>query len=87
MSALPTSIIGTPCTHGAIVITGSMTRNIDDIPVARLGDLVNCPIHGINPLVSVNTMTFTEDKPTSVIGSVAQCGAVVIGGSPDVLTG
>lgn len=74
--------VGDRCTHGAVIITGDPIRIVEGQRVARLGDLVACPIHGINPLVTVlASPVVTTEKKTARIGSVAQCGAVVITGS------
>lgn len=74
--------IGDSCTHGAVVITGDGIRITDGSKVARRGDLVACPIHGINPIVTVTTTPLITSSPdTSHIGSVAACGAVIITGS------
>ena len=86
----PVGRIGDTCTHGATLITGSGTRFVDGIPVVRLGDLVYCPQlysdntpHGLNPIITVNSQVFTENKATVVVSAIAQCGAVVISGSPN----
>jgi uncharacterized Zn-binding protein involved in type VI secretion len=87
VSALPTARLGDACTHGAQIITGSGSRSIDGRPAATLGDLIRCPQHGVNPLIAVQTQVITGNRPTAHTGAVAQCGAVVIGGSADTLTG
>lgn len=85
--SVPTGRLGDSMTHGATLVSGSADRLVNNIPVCRLGDVVSCPIHGINQIVSVNTTTYTDNKNTVIIGAVAACGAVVITGSPNVLTG
>lgn len=89
MSGLPTARLGDACSHGARIITGSGSRSIDGRPVALLGDLVHCPLqgHGVNPIIAVQTQVNTGNKATAHTGAVAQCGAVVIGGTADILTG
>jgi uncharacterized Zn-binding protein involved in type VI secretion len=77
--------IGDHCTHGAVIITGSASTGANSLPVARLGDLVNCPIHGVNPFVSNCSPTVLfEGKPVTTNGSVTQCGAILILGSNNV---
>lgn len=79
MSGFRIARVGDRCTHGAVIITGDSTRIVEGQKVARLGDLVSCPIHGVNPLVSVlASPMITSDRRTARIGSQAQCGAVVI---------
>jgi len=85
----PTATLGSACSHGATIITGSGTRTINGTPVARLGDLVSCPIqgHGINPIIVVQTQVTTDELPTAMVTATASCGAVIISGSANVLTG
>lgn len=74
--------VGDTCTHGATIITGEDIRTVEGKKVARVGDLVNCPIHGVNPIISSysDPMT-TTSKKTAHVRSVAKCGAVIITGS------
>jgi uncharacterized Zn-binding protein involved in type VI secretion len=77
--------VGDQCTHGAVIITGDQTRLVNGKAVARRGDLVSCPEHGINPIVSVVAgPVVTKGEPTARVGSQAACGAVIITGSDNV---
>ena len=89
MSATPTGRLGDGLSHGAVLITGSPNRIVNDIPVCRLGDLINCPIegHGINPIIAINTQVFTNGEATTNFTAISQCGAQLISGSPNVFTG
>lgn len=44
--------LGDGHSHGGNVITASGTVFAEGPGVARIGDLVSCPIHGVNPIVS-----------------------------------
>lgn len=73
--------VGSRCTHGAIVITGEKIRTVNGKQVARLGDLVNCPEHGVNKIVSTLSGPLdTTQKKTAFVGSRTECGAVIITG-------
>ena len=77
-------------THGAVLMTGSSTKKTDNIQVVRLGDMVNCPIHGhgINPIISGCSATVNDDNLfVARLGATSQCGAVIISGSPDTKIG
>lgn len=77
--------VGDNLTHGAHVLTGASFRIVNDKKVARVGDLVRCPLHGVNPIIAQNAQIVqTEDKRTAHIVSIAKCGAQIITGSPDV---
>ncbi len=74
-------------THGATPITGSPTCYANNEIIVRLGDLVYCPIHGhgINPIVTVMAPNRESDgKPVAQVTAIAQCGAIIISGSPNV---
>lgn len=82
--------LGDVCDHGAIIITASNDCTTDGIPVARIGDLVSCPIpgHGINPIISVLPLeTFSDNKARATIQSITTCGAKIITGSPTCSAG
>ena len=80
--------VGDQCTHGAKVITGDGSRIVEDQKVARVGDLVFCPLprHGVNKIISsVANIVMTADQKTSHTVSRTQCGAVIITGSQSVV--
>jgi uncharacterized Zn-binding protein involved in type VI secretion len=77
--SLTTSVMGDKLTHGATIITGSPTRKVNGQPVARLGDMVDCPIHGKNPIVQVTGgMPMTDGRLTAHETAKAACGAVIL---------
>lgn len=54
--------LGDTADHGGVVITASETTfYAEGPPVARIGDLFNCAIHGINPIVEGSPDTFDGD--------------------------
>lgn len=85
-SGKKTARVGDPCTHGAVVKTGSPTRSIEGKAVARIDDLVDCPIHGVNKIVSGSSDTFLEGKGVAYVGSVSECGAEILDGASTVFT-
>lgn len=88
MSGYRITRIGDCCDHGAVVITGDNTRIVDGRPVARIGDLVDCPIpgHGINPIVAQTaSIVVTGKRKTSHIASITACGATLVTGSPQTI--
>lgn len=54
--------LGDLTSHGGKVVSASNTHFIGGIGIARVGDMVLCPIggHGVNPII--------EGAPTYVIG-------------------
>ena len=44
-------LVGDPTSHGGVVLTGSAIASVAGKPIARLGDQVSCPKHGVNAIV------------------------------------
>ncbi len=81
------ALLNSKLTHGAYIISGSPDRNVDNQPVARLGDIVYCPIHHINKIIAVTVTQETDSHPVAHVSALAACGAVIISGSPDLIVG
>lgn len=83
--SLKVTRIGDVGTHGAVVITGRDNHYVNGLPVARVGDLVNCPLHGVNRIVATTAPTvYTNNGQNSHLGSLTECGAMIITGSDDM---
>lgn len=79
MGGLTTSVFGDLLTHGAKIVTGSPDRSANSSPVARMGDIVDCPIHGRNPIVQIiSNMPYTDGMLTAHQSAKAACGAVIL---------
>lgn len=50
-------------------------------PVARLGDLHHCPLHGTNRISAVASRSSVDGRPVATVGDVTECGAVILDGS------
>jgi uncharacterized Zn-binding protein involved in type VI secretion len=77
----PVSKVGDTSDHGGAIMTGSGSFEVNGIPVARIGDMFACPIHGNNPIVSslvVNAQD--EGKLLAHVGSKTLCGATITTG-------
>ncbi|PCE33252.1 PAAR domain-containing protein [Burkholderia ubonensis] len=72
--------IGDPTTHGGSIITGSDTMDVMGRKVARLGDLVSCPIegHGVNPIIEGSDMILDNGVPVALHGHRCACGCQLI---------
>lgn len=80
--------LGDPTSHGGNVLTGSTNKLTDSLPTARFSDMVSCPIHGTNSIISGCSETvITDGLPTAGVGSRSACGSVIISGSTDTLIG
>ncbi|WP_211452814.1 PAAR domain-containing protein [Collimonas antrihumi] len=78
--------VGDSTDHGGKVISGSPTHQIDGRAIARLDDLVDCPMHypdgrphGINKIIEGHATYSVDNKPVAIDGSRTECGCQLIG--------
>ena len=72
-------VVGDATTHGGKVISGAADHTVQDRPVARLGDEVDCPLHGVNRIVEGEPGFDIGGRPVALEGHRTACGAVLIG--------
>jgi uncharacterized Zn-binding protein involved in type VI secretion len=80
MVLVPVAIIGSKSDHGGTVITGSPTFTAHGVPVARVGDMHDCPKHGKTPILAGSNTHTDNGTPFAHIGSKTGCGATIITG-------
>jgi uncharacterized Zn-binding protein involved in type VI secretion len=74
--------LGDTSTHGGTIITSAKKTRAEGPLIARLGDILACPIHGPNPIVSNVSVTVpVEGQPAAHTGSVTACNAQIISGA------
>lgn len=83
MPRKPVARVGDIGSHGGTITSGSPKVKANGLPIARVGDIYNCPIHGPNPIVSGAPTVFGPDRLVAHIGSKTACGAIITSGSPD----
>ncbi|REG61371.1 putative Zn-binding protein involved in type VI secretion [Paraburkholderia sp. BL6669N2] len=71
-------VVGDTTTRGGKVITGSQVDVVDGKAIARKGDLVACPEHGVNPIVEGDESLMVDDKPVALEGHHAACGCALV---------
>jgi uncharacterized Zn-binding protein involved in type VI secretion len=79
-------LVGDTTSHRGVVISGSEADTINGRPIARKGDLVDCPEkyangrpHGINPIVEGDESMLMNGRPVALEGHRTECGCVLIG--------
>lgn len=79
-------VVGDGTSHGAVVISGSPSSSINSKPVARLGDMVDCPQkysgeapHGINAIVEGRNTYSIDGIAVALHGHHTACGCSLIG--------
>lgn len=78
--ALPIVRLGDPTSHGGRVISASITHSAQGIGIARVGDLVMCPImgHGINPIVEGAATYLIGGRMVALHSHRSACGCTLI---------
>jgi uncharacterized Zn-binding protein involved in type VI secretion len=79
-------VVGDATDHGGKFISGSSQHTIGGIPIARLGDEVDCPQHypggkphGVNKIITAHPTFKVGGVPVAVDGCVTECGCKLIG--------
>jgi uncharacterized Zn-binding protein involved in type VI secretion len=79
------AIVGDPTSHGGVVITGSPTHKVNGMPVARKGDMVECPQydpdgrpHGRNPIIEGSGSMLIDGLPVALHGHHTECGCELL---------
>ena len=72
--------LGDDTNHGGKVITASTTMKVMGKPVARVGDLVSCPIHkhGVNSIIEGEPTMKDQGKKIALDGHKSACGCSLI---------
>lgn len=70
--------LGDTSNHGGAVVTSSADYKAEGKFVARIGDILNCPIHGPNPIVEGSDTHLNNGKKVARHGDHTQCGATLI---------
>ncbi len=79
-------VVGDMTDHGGTVISGSSLHEVSGKPIARLGDLVACPMlypggkpHGINKIVTAHSSITVHGIGVAVQNCTTECGSKLIG--------
>jgi len=72
--------LGDKTSHGGTVVEASLVSDIGGIGIARVGDKVACPAHGMQMIVSGDMSLVVDGKPAARHGDMVSCGATLIAG-------
>ena len=77
---LPIVRLGDSTSHGGKVISASSTHLIDGIGIARVGDMITCPIagHSINSIVEGAATYLIGGRRVALHGHRCACGCTLI---------
>jgi uncharacterized Zn-binding protein involved in type VI secretion len=73
--------LGDTSTHGGAIITSASKSYCEGALIAREGDILDCPIHGPNPIVGHSTKLKCEGPFVARHGDATACGATLISGA------
>lgn len=73
-------LLGDTTSHGGVVISGSPTTTVEGRPIARVGDLVTCPLCKPHTFQIVEGLSMLTDNYMAVAlhGHKIECGAALI---------
>jgi len=72
--------LGDKTTHGGVVVTASPIHTLRGIGIARVGDMVACPVpgHGTNPIVEGCPVFTIGGRSVALHGHKTACGCSLI---------
>lgn len=77
----PVARLGDTSTHGGAIVTAASKTKCEGAFVARVTDILDCPIHGPNPIVTGSPNYLVEGQQCARTTSLTACGASIIGGA------
>lgn len=73
--------LGDTSTHGGAIVTSASKTKCEGQLIARKDDILNCPIHGPQPIVGHSNKLMVEGKFCARHGDAVACGATLISGA------
>lgn len=70
--------------HGGVIVSGCESVLVNGLPVARIGDIHDCPEHGLGTITTGSESITAGGAGVARIGDMTSCGAVINSGSPNV---
>ncbi len=73
--------LGDTSSHGGAITTSASKTLCEGALIARETDILSCPIHGDQPIVTHSSRLKVEGKFCARQGDLAACGAALISGA------
>lgn len=81
----PLIVLGDKTDHGGTVLSGDPAATINGKPIARLGDMVDCPLcKGTFPILPGTPQAHYKGRPVVLHGYRTGCGATLIASQASV---
>ncbi len=74
----PLIVKGDTTTHAGAVMEGSGVSTINGMGIARVGDLVMCPVHGATVIMTGDEDYVLGGQAAARAGDLTTCGAVLV---------
>jgi uncharacterized Zn-binding protein involved in type VI secretion len=75
--------LGDTSDHGGAIVTAGTMHDAGGIEIARVTDILACPIHGPNPIVTGSPNFVSQGQKVARTSSLTACGAAIIGSAPN----
>ena len=87
--ALAVVRLGDKTTHGGVVTSASPIHTVRGIAIARVGDMVACPLpgHGSNPIIEGSPVFSIGGRKVALHGHKSACGCSLIASLPAATQG
>lgn len=73
--------LGDTSSHGGAIVTSAARTLVEGALVARETDILDCPIHGPNPIVGHSSRLKAEGLFVARHGDSTACGATLVSGA------
>lgn len=73
--------LGSVTSHRGTITTGSLTTMVEGKPIARVGDVHVCPLHGTNAIATGSAIFRVDGLPVARIGDTCGCTATIVTGA------
>ena len=77
----PVARLGDGSTHGGAIVTSAKKMIVEGKLVATVNCILDCPIHGPNPITTGSPQFICEGQKVARTTSLTACGASIIGGA------
>ena len=72
--------LGDGISHGGTIISSASKTTANSQLVARVGDQVNCAIHGLQTITQGSSNLTVEGAKVAYVGALCSCGATIMSG-------
>lgn len=79
--------LGDAISHGGTIVTSASKTKAQGQLIARVGDQVNCAVHGLQTITQGSSKFICEGSNVAYVGALCSCGATITTGASISVTG